>query len=293
LNLRQLVELTGLISAHSPNLIEASKPISHDAIRSYLHCSDGRYRDWMTTLGRLPRQFVESPTNPRHPAWRSAETVLVDILAGGMVARVWGAVLTARDRSQRSCAGEDAARSVLAGQMQAQQAVLRLLVEGNLLPIDRVVVVDRLRRTIERWTDLWLGHLIRRYALADFAYDFERAIDFGDEQLRESWGPESWGPGQQHIWELYFLCVRSSFPDSKLPDGRQGQSRSVLLQSILASFPAEMFLDDGRLKSVRLHRLLKAESQREGPPAPISHASSIARRRLAPRDLGRTRYSLE
>ncbi len=269
MNLRQLVELTGIISAHSPNLIEAPQPVARDAIRRYVHCSDTRARNWLTALDELPRQIAEAPAGRQNLVRRSAESLLVDVLAGGMVARVWGAVLTARDRSQRAGFGEEAARSVLSGQMQAQHAVLRLLVEGNHLPIDQVARIDRLRRTIERWTDLWLGHIIRRHALANFAHEFERAIDFGEEQLRESWEPR-----RQQIWGLYFLCVRSSFPDSRLPSGKQGPLRRALFQSILASFPADMFLDDGLLKSVRLQRLLRAEPLREGPPAPIHLANT-------------------
>jgi hypothetical protein len=259
LNLRQLVELTGIISAHSPNLIAAPQPIAREAVLRYLHCSDARAADWIMALDDYPRQIAATPAGRRNFVRRSAEAMLVDVIAGGMIARVWGAVLTARDRSRRECFGEQAARNVLSRQMQAQQAVLRLLVEGNHLAIERVVRIDRLRRTIERWTDLWLGHLIRRYALADFAYDFERATDFGEEQLRESWEPR-----RQQIWGLYFLCVRSSFPDSRLPGGKQGPLRRAQFQSILASFPADMFLDDGPLKSVRLQQLLRA--QPEGPP---------------------------
>src|SRR5262249_25570054 len=107
--------------------------------------------------------------------------------------------------------------------------------------------------------------------------DLERALDFGEEQLREGWGPRL-----HYIWDLYFLCLRSAFPDKRLPGGQLGQSRNVLFQTILASFPAETFLDDGTLQSVRLQRLLKAEPVREGPP-PMPHEGTRRRQWLATR----------
>jgi hypothetical protein len=153
------------------------------------------------------------------------------------------------------------ARRVMAGQRQAQQGVLRMLVDGPHLDRKRVAALDRLRRNVERWTDLLLGHLVRRYALPDFAYDLERALDFGEEQLRESWGPQ-----RNSIWDLYFICLRSGFPGRRLPGGIQGIWREELLDSILGCFRLEMFESDGPLMSVRLKRLLNSGRLREGPP---------------------------
>jgi len=276
LNLRQAVELTGIISAHSPNLIEASKPISPDAVRRYAHFSQLRVNAWLTALGDLPREVMETPVRSRHFIWRRAEVMFVDVMAGGLIARVWGAVLTASDRSLRTCAAEKFARAILASQMRAQQAMLRMLVEGPHLTHERVVGLDRLRRRIERWTDLLLGHLVRRFALADFAYDLDRALDFGEEQLSESWGTR-----HHRVWDLYLLCLRSAFPDHRLPGGIEGEWREELFQSILGSFPAEVFLDDGMLKSIRLQRILHASSRREGPPAAARFASSRLGKLLA------------
>lgn len=269
MNLRQIVELTGILSAHSPNFIETAGPIPRDALARYEDVSQIRIRNWLAMLDELPKEIMETPAHLRHRVWQRAEMMLVDVLVGGMIARVWGSVLTACDRSRRAFSAEKVARSVLAGQLQAQQGVLRMLVNGPHLTLERVVGLDRLRRKIERWTDLFMGHVVRRYALADFAFDLERALDFGEEQLHESWGPRP-----QRIWELYFLCLRSAFPDCRLPNGIRGEWRDELFRSMLGCFSPDLFLDDGRMKSVALQRLLHAGTRREGPPAPSAHASA-------------------
>jgi hypothetical protein len=263
LNLRQIVELLGLVSAHSPNLIEAGAPLPGEALERYRECSESRLRNWRARLDELPHRLSASPAGLRPLVWQQAEVTMIDVLVGGMIARVWGAVLTACDRSRRSVASERIARSVLAGQLEAQQQVLRLMIDGPYLTLERVSSLDKLRRRVERWTDLLVGHLVKRYALGDFAFDLERALDFGDEQLRESWGPRL-----NPIWGLYFVCLHSAFPESRLPGGIEAEWREALVQSILGCFPKDLFFEDGVLKSVRLQRLLRDGQRREGPPAP-------------------------
>jgi len=261
-NLRQFVELVGIVSAHSPNLIDASMPPGDDALQRYDDYSRVRNRNWLFALDELPRELAATPPAFRPAVWLRAEATFTDIFAGGLAARVWGAVLTACSRTRRNLPAEKAARCALAGQLEAQTRALRLLVEGKHLSIEQLQNFDKLRRRIERWTDLFLGHLVGRYALGDFAYDLERALDFGQEQLRESWGPR-----QNRIWDLYFLCLHSVFPDDKLPGGIQAEWREELLHSILGCFPPQMFLEEGPLKSVRLQRFLNSGALREGPAA--------------------------
>jgi hypothetical protein len=275
LNLRQFVELVGIVSAHSPNLIEASVPLSRDALQRYEDYSVVRTRNWLFALDELPRELAATPPAFRPAVWDRAQAMFADLFAGGLAARVWGAVLSACSRTRRDLPAEKAARCALAGQLEAQTGALRLLVEGQNLSVEQLQNFDKLRRRIERWTDLFLGHLVGRYALADFAYDLERALDFGQEQLRESWGPR-----QNRIWDLYFLCLHSVFPDDRLPGGIQAEWREELLHSILGCFPPELFIEEGPLKSVRLQRYLNAGTLREGPPAPLNSAARRSRRNL-------------
>jgi hypothetical protein len=275
LNLRQFVELVGIVSAHSPNLIESRRPLSRDPLERYGDFSQVRIRNWLSALDDLPREVAATPLTLRPFVWQRAEVTLVDIFAGGLAARVWGAVLTACSRARRDLPAEKIARSALAGQLRAQTGALQLLLEGPCLTGERRAGLDKLRRRIERWTDLFLGHLVGRYALGDFAYDLDRALDFGQEQLRESWGPR-----QNRIWDLYFLCLNSVFPDDKLPGGIQAEWREELLHSILGCFPPEMFVEEGPLKSVRLQRFLNTGTLREGPPPPQNSRARRSRRNL-------------
>ncbi len=260
MKLSELIEFVAIVSADSPNLIEADFAVSNESLERYEHWSQLRVDDWLSTLDQLPRQIVAASAELRTDLWKETEPLLVDALAAGLVARVWGAILTACDRTRRAVSAEKLARQVLARQDAVQQRVLRLMVDGPYLTLERVVGLDRTRRRIERWTDLLAGHVIRRHGLADFAFDVERALDFGEEQLRNS--VSLW----ESIWDLYFVCLRSGFPDVSLPVGPQSDWRDEVLRSILNALPSALFIDDGRLKSVRLERLLCEGTLPEGPP---------------------------
>jgi hypothetical protein len=267
--LGQLIEFVAIISADSPNLIEAAVPISDESLRRYQHWTKLRIGDWLSRLDNLPRQITAVPALNRADVWKQSEPVLIDILAGGLVARVWGAVLTACDRNRHTFSAEKLAREMLAEQMIVQQRVLRLMVDGPYLTLERVVRLDRTRRKIERWSDLLAGHVIRRYGLADFAFDVERALDFGAEQL------DIIEPLRESIWDIYFVCLRSNFPDVPLPGGDQAQWRDEIFRSILSSLSATLFFDDGRLRSVRLQRLLNSSTLPEGPPSAASWVAAL------------------
>jgi len=249
--LRRTIELTGIISEHSPNLIETSLPLPRAALERYRETSALQAQNWASVLDELPAKLSGASPDQRSLAWQRTEPVLVDVLAGGLVARVWGAVLTAWARSKRNSWAERIGRDSLVAQLQAHQRLLRLLVDGSCSTLERIVALDRFRRNIERWTDVFVGHLVGRYALADFAFDVERALDFGEEQLRDEQGPR-W----ERVWDLYFLCLRSAFPDRCLPGGIHLECRDNVWLAILGCFPRDHFLEDGMLKSVRLRRLL-------------------------------------
>jgi len=277
LKLSQLIEFAAIVSADSPNLIESDFAVSDESLGRYEHCSQVRVGDWRSTLDELPREIAQAPAELRTDIWKSAEPTLVDVLAAGLLARVWGSILTACGRIRRVRSAEKLARQVLAEQLEVQQRVLRLMVDGPYLTLERVVGLDRTRRRIERWTDLLAGHVIRRHGLVDFAFEIDRALDFGEEQLRNR------GSRWESIWDLYFVCLRSNFADMSLPGGFQAEWRDEILRSILHGLPGELFIDDGRLKSVRMQRLLNASTLPEGPPPADSLAGILAAIPVVPR----------
>lgn len=261
MNLRGIVELAALASAHSPHLIETGGRLPLDPLQAYWSSSRAQQRLWLARLVDFPAEIATASTERQAILWARMTSLLADIYVGDLTARVWGAVLTAADRSGGETCGEPIAKSVALLYESVRHRALQTLLDGTGLDENRGAALNRLRSRLERWSDVLVGHLVRRYGVAHFAVDPERAREFGEEQLRDGW--ES---GHSAVWGLYSICLRASLPEVRLPTGRLADLREAVSRAVLASFPEESFLDSGVMKSVRLHRLLKGAGRADTSP---------------------------
>lgn len=259
MNIRQMLDVTTLISAHSSNLIELGLEIPQDALHRYWSCSRGRLRIWLSRLEAYPQEVTNATDNQRAAVSQRTMLLLNELFATELVTRVWGAILTACDRRRTHCDAELIARNVLMGHMEARQKGLRIMVNGPHVTLEQIAEVDSLRRRVERWTDLLLGHLVKQHGMGDFAFDVERSLDFGTTQLEEPCGPR-----RNQVWQLYRICLGGAFPEVNPPNRLHERFRIEIVRTMLACFPAEIFHESGPLKSNWL-RQIAAETM-EGPP---------------------------
>lgn len=270
MNLRSVLELLTLVSAHSPNLIESDSGIPLDALQRYWSCSRAQSRLWLAELNAPSEVLCDGLEAGEidYLTSRRLEPLLADILVGGATTRVWGAIIAACDRKASKQAGIPVAESVLEQHNVVWNHLLQFLVEHRNTAGEEPGRIDQLRRQIERWTDVLVGHLVVRFGVTEFAFDVERARDFGEEQLSDNWGRRD-----LQVWDLYLTCLRTTFPPLRLSRGRLKYLREDLMRQMLSSFPAEVFGDEGTLKSVWLRRLEKNSGK-------IEKAHFVARRRL-------------
>lgn len=255
-----MVELTALMSAYGPNLIASPLAPPRDSLLRYWSCFKGAQRRWLDALHAWPRDVQQASPPERTALWEQTEPVLIEVFINEMPARVWGAILTASDRTRGICDAEPIARNILLGQMEVRQRALHLMVHGPHVTLDQIAAIDRLRRRIERWTDLFLGHLVKRYGLGDFAVDVERALDFGEEQLQAAGNPQ-----ERPIWDLYFVCLHAAFPEISPSRRFDEQFRLEICRSMLAAFPSDAFREAGPLKSTWLARLTRSSADQRNP----------------------------
>ncbi|MBS0262279.1 MAG: hypothetical protein JSS02_10045 [Planctomycetes bacterium] len=262
LHLGGLIEIAAHVSIHSPTLIEASHDLTAGTLERFEHWTNESVRHWQDVQDGLREQAARTESSQRSRVWQTAQIEFHDLFGMGLVTRIWGAIITARLRTRNPIATCEIASQSLARHEQTTQQVLRLLADGPYLPLENALVLDRLRRKIERWTDVFIGHLVYRYGVDEFAFDSQRARDFGEEQVR--CGSNS---RQDQIWEMYLLCLRTAFPGYNLPGGAARQRRTEILKAILACMPADLFLGDGLLAREGLARLLNGPEVVEGPPS--------------------------
>ena len=151
--------------------------------------------------------------------------------------------------------------------------MLRLLLHSTFIPAEQLSELDRLRRRVERWTDVLLGPLVAHYGneLADFAFDPRRARDFGEDQSQARFGSTS-----RPAWSFLLAGLRSAFPS---PPGHTSANDPTLpiLRSIMALFPDNAFHSEGPIQSLQQTRVARASEQPEGPPDTPDHSTQRLR----------------
>lgn len=261
MNLRHTIELAALISAHSEHLLGRSAPLPSVPLQRFWNSSRKRLDRWLAALEEFALELGAPPGTPLQSSWDRIEPVIEEVFVTEVVTRVWGAVLTALDRTRGTQELEPLARNVLLGHLEARRRALGLMVTGAYVSPADVAQIDRKRRRIERWTDFLLGALVERFGVDDFAFDGERARDFGLEQRTRA---ASQQPGV--VWDMILLSLRMAFPVDRARVSPNEDWHQEIVGSILACFPEEAFHPDGPFKSLLRCRIDRSGEQAEGPP---------------------------
>ena len=279
---RELIEVAGLVALNGPLLVAASPPSSSPSpyLEQYWTTSKGRFESWNRVLrscaavgAQLSRQDFD--------CWIEARGVLDEIFASEMLARVWTAVLVARDRRWKTDETEIIARNVLDSHLEARGRALALLLNWEGLGTAQAASLNRLRRRAERWTDVLLGGLMHLGDVSEFAFDAERAADFAVD-LADRRGR----PGGRQAWRLTLISLRSSFLTCLAPIAANPDSNARITASILGCFQGELFDSTGLFQSLWMMRLSANASDAQGligellkPSVAATHPPAAARRR--------------
>lgn len=265
MNHRMVAEFTALVAVQAPLIVEGTSPLAEGPLCVYWQHSKTLWPRRRRELDELCSGMVANGSSDRI---QQVVAIASDLLIGELLTRVAGAVLTACDRRQRLRRAEPIARNVLTVHQQCRASVLRLLLHSTCLPADQLAELDRLRRRVERWTDMLLGPLVAHYGneLADFAFDPRRARDFGEDQSQARFSSSS-----RPAWSFLLAGLRSAFPS---PPGSTSANDPTLpiLRSILALFPEDAFHSAGPIQSLQQTRVARASEHSEGPPETPDHS---------------------
>ncbi len=264
MNNRQTVEIAALISAFSPHIVEGTEPLPAGTLEKFWDRSQRRTKLWLMAVTRYQRQYASVAPDEHLQMWRDLEPILEEIFVSEVLTRVWCAALTARDQAQGTRTHEPIARNVLLGHLDARRRALQLLVTDTTLGIEHLTNIDRIRRRVERWTDLMLGHLVETYQVDDFAFDPVRAREFGAQQLLQS----SERPRDQ-VWVLLLVGLRMAFPENPATPPHELLQEEIVA-SILACFPPTAFQAAGAFKPILEGRIPVSSKAIQPEIAPVT-----------------------
>jgi hypothetical protein len=253
-----LIELAAIASVQGPTLIESNLSIPPQSIEQYWTTSKVRLDRWAWRLKRFVGD-ADTDAHQRRRQWPEVQGVLEEILTSEMLTRVWTAVLCAYDRQRKTEEASPVARSVLIGHMEARHRVLTLMVRGPGIDAEDAVKLNRLRRHVERWTDLLVGRIAALHDVGEFAFDPRRAKDFAAD-LQYHGGLQ----GKQLVWPLMLTSLRAGFRKSLDACSPNADLNARIAASVLACFPNDLFDSIGLFRSLWLMRLTNITADAQG-----------------------------
>ncbi len=280
-----MIETATMLSAHSADVIYNRDAIPDEALYRYWRNARECHVYWLSRLNSAAGPLVDIsaiPPSAEIPVPRESAVPLVgqagdsspdrpltnviqDVFASEILIRIWTAILTSHDRVQKGKQTEPIARNVLIGQLQLRRHALEAMVSriGDRRTnetTDEVHQIDVFRRRCERWCDLLIGHLLYQFPVEEFAFDVERARDFGEQHLQERF------KNSEHvIWQLVRGGARLAFPDGAERTRRETELTARLVEGILGGFPRESFQSWGGLAVPGIGKFSRSSLSGEGP----------------------------
>ncbi len=254
-----LVELAAIVAHHGPCLIEGTTSIPAKNLNQYWTASKCRLDRWTTTLNQHSAILRGASPVEARQHWDALSPVLEEILTGEALVRVWAAIVSAFDQKQCQCEASPVTRSVYIGHLEARNRVLQLMVYGQGALVTEVVSLNRLRRRVERWTDMLLGLILMEHDVAEFTIEPERATNFASDFRND----QRHGRGIQ-TWPLMLASLRAAFPPSSSLNCPNSDLNEEIAAGILTCFPNTSFDSLGLLRSMWQTRLENTTQEAAG-----------------------------
>ncbi len=250
MNASELLELAAIVSAQGPVLVEGPGTLSAAGLEQYWTASQCRFDRWSRWFKQWGTEANDRDGDRQHHGWPTFRATLEEVLTGEVLTRVFGAVVTAYDAHRKSDQAEPIARSVMVGQLEARNRVLRYLVSGPGIDAEEAFKLNRLRRRSERWIDMLVGYLSDLVDVRQFAIDPHRAADFAEDlSCRRQL------PGGRHAWPLLQASLRATFAGGlSVPSPNRDLNRQIAT-GVLSCFRSELFESTGTLRSLWMTRL--------------------------------------
>lgn len=254
---RELVELACLTATHGVALVHSQDKIPRGGVDRYWTACKCRLDRWMRTLKGLSFGL------PTMPAWRAGPSsylvaVLEEILTGDVLARVWAATAKAHAVYHADGDAETVARSIHASQLDARLRALKILWQGPGVDSEQALVLNRLRRQSERWTDVLLSRLMRLADVTEFSFEPQRTRDFARDLLEEESRPE----GEQ-AWPLLQLSLSVAYQRTASPASPNADLNLEIGAAVLSCFSPQVFDGTGLVWSARMALLTRNVDETE------------------------------
>ncbi len=251
----QLVEWSALLAANSRLLLASNTGLRAEGLEQYWIASKCRLDRWGMALTMYSTR-VRSGRTDTAALWHELRPVLEEVFLSEMLTRVWTAICCAADRGlpHDECEASPVARNVLAGHIEATSRAMKLIAQEQGTPTDEAIVLNRLRRTNERWTDLLLGLCDRSGDSREFSHSEQRLTTFARAGRQVGIIPRS----------ALIAAIRMAFRPGRSASSENASTNRRIVGGILACFGPEHFGATGTPYPYSIARLYEATADVHG-----------------------------
>ena len=236
LSAKSLAELALVVSQAAPGILKETGAPSSESIREFWRSNRLLQKRWMNEL--------DAGTNARSQEIELFERLAPRVFTSEILIRTFGSLLAAFDRRLGTDDLTRVARNVVSGLLQIRMTVLSQLLAVPENYRDRVLKIDRLRRRCDRWNDLLVGTIGIKDECFDFAFDPDRARDFGEESM---FAETEFG--SRPFEHLVSAGLRGTFLQHLSNQNFDEPEFLILTKSILSCIPRQALHRDGSFRT--------------------------------------------
>ncbi|QDV71473.1 hypothetical protein Poly24_52090 [Rosistilla carotiformis] len=251
-----LAELAASLAIHGPRLLADGDSIPAAALQDYWIASRNRSTRWHQTLA-LHREFERSGNLTGLRAWWENQLpTLEEILVSEILTRVYASLGHGLDAKLAEPEVYPVVHSVHVSHLEARNRVLGVMVSQRGASSEAVARLNRLRKTVERWTDVLVGQVAAVFPeAARYGSVLERTLSFaedGCDQAARTRQTQGW---------LLMAAIRDSLLRQMSANAANPIENGKISDSVLVCLRPDMFDALGTLQSLWLHRLRHSAQQ--------------------------------
>jgi hypothetical protein len=244
-------DLASLLSEHGPAMVCAHSLFEPEAVSRYWAASRHRFNLWHQVLGRYRRAEEAGDSAELRDWWRDHVGLMEEVLVTEMLTRVTAAIVNTIESQSGSDEVGPVTHAVHLTHVEARNRVQKIMLYGRGNSIEDAVRLNRLRQSVERWTDALIGRMATPSTRnLQYAYDPGRAAHYC-----EDFGLLA--PGACRSTAMWLMNASLHDTLSRRTSSRAAfpEANRAVCEAILRILRPKLFDSFGTLKSIWLQRL--------------------------------------
>lgn len=254
-----IADLAALASQHGAAIVRGHDDVPPEAVSEYWASSRGRMDLWFQALTRFRNARNSGDSLAMRRWWSEHLVVMEEVLVCDMLTRVIAALAVGLDTGENADANEisPVTHSIHLSHLDATNRVHKMMLEGRGGSVQDAVRLNRLRKGVERWTDVLIGRMsFHSSTPLQYSFDRDRAEAFAKETRLYPSGPARDTAAWIMNAAMHDMLRQRTSPQAALPEANRAVASSVMLM-----LRPDRFDSVGVLKSLWLNRLTSASNR--------------------------------